>query len=84
MRYRVRKLKPSLEKYLVKRGLVKKWGKAVFFLEDNLSHPSLNFEKIILKRTVFYSFRLDNKYRGICVLGGNEIEIIAFTNHYEK
>jgi len=84
MRYRVRKLKPHLEKYLVKRGLVKKWDKAIFSLEDNLSYPSLNFEKIILKKTVFYSFRLDSKYRGVCVLDRDEIEIVAFTNHYEK
>ena len=84
MGYKIRKLKPRLDKYLVKRGLNKKWNKAKFFLENNLSHPSLNFEKIVLKGTVFYSFRLDNKYRGICILDMDEIEVVAFTNHYEK
>lgn len=84
MGFKVRKINSRLEKWLFKRGLVKKWEKARFFLENDLGYPSLNFEKIVLKRTVFYSFRLDDKYRGLCILAGDEIEVIAFTKHYEK
>lgn len=78
MGYRVKKLRPCLKDYLKKRALNKKWEKARFFLENNLSQPSLNFEKIILKRTIFYSFRLDKKYRGVCVLDKDIIEVIAY------
>lgn len=83
MEHKAKKLKPHLEKYLIKRKLDRKWNKARFLLETNLAHPSLNFEKIIFKRAVFYSFRLDSKYRGICVLDKNVIEVVAFTSHYK-
>ncbi|MCK5320738.1 hypothetical protein KAJ61_05120 [Candidatus Parcubacteria bacterium] len=83
MEYKINPIKPRLKKYLSKHSLCKKWEKAKNFLENDLSYPSLNFEKIILKNTVFYSFRLDKKYRGICVLNKNNIEIILFTNHYK-
>ena len=71
-------------KFLQKHGLLKKWHKVKILLEGNLPHPSLNFEKIILKSNVIYSFRLDKKYRGICLLKNEGvIEIIAFTNHHK-
>ena len=81
--YKIRKINKKLEEYLKKRQLLKKWTKIELLLEDNISHPSLNFEKIILKRTIFYSFRLDKKYRGICIIHKREIEVIVFTNHYK-
>lgn len=80
--YKIREINQKLENYLKKHRLSKKWEKVKLLLEDNISHPSLNFEKIILKRTIFYSFRLDKKYRGICIIHKGEIEIIVFTNHY--
>ncbi|MBA3047385.1 hypothetical protein FP830_03575 [Candidatus Falkowbacteria bacterium] len=83
MKYKIRPIKPRLSEYLDKLGLFKKWEKARIFLENDLSHPSLNFEKIILKSAIFYSFRVDKKYRGICILDKNIIEIILFTNHYK-
>ncbi len=81
--YKIKKINQKLENYLKKHLLSKKWEKIRILLEDNISHPSLNFEKIILKRTVFYSFRLDKKYRGICIICKGEIEVILFTNHYK-
>ena len=83
MKYAVKPIKPRLSKYLDKYNLSEKWEKAKNFLANDLSHPSLNFEKIILKSTVFYSFKLDKKYRGICILSKGQIEIILFTNHYK-
>ena len=83
MDYTIKPLKPRLNKYLKKHNLAKKWAKIICLLENNLSHPSLNFEKIILKSVIFYSFRIDKKYRGICILNKNNIEIILFTNHYK-
>jgi len=82
MNYAIKPLKSHLNEYLKKHNLVKKWKKIAFLLEDNLSHPSLNFEKVIFKSVIFYSFRIDKKYRGICILEKNNIEIILFTNHY--
>jgi len=71
-------------KFLVKKGLLKKWLKTKIFLENNLAHPSLNWEKIIVKHNIVYSFRLDRKYRGVCFFKDSDvIEIIAFTNHYQ-
>ena len=83
MKYTVKPLKINLNKYLEKHNLSKKWIKVNYFLENNLSHPSLNFKKIIFKSTIFYSFRIDKKYRGICILNKNNIEIILFTNNYQ-
>lgn len=83
MNYQVTELNEELKTYLQKRNLEKKWTKAKFWLEKNLSYPSLNFEKILLKSTCFYSFRLDKKFRGLCIINKNTIEIIAFTKHYE-
>lgn len=69
--------------FLKKHDLEKKWFKIKNLLENNLRHPSLNFEKIIIKSTAVYSFRLDEKYRGVCFFKeNNTIEVIAFTNHY--
>ena len=82
MNYVIKPLKLHLNEYLRKHSLVKKWKKIAFLLENNLSHPSLNFEKIILKSIIFYSFRVDKKYRGICILEKNDIEVVLFTNHY--
>ena len=83
MKYKIKQIKSRLNAYLDKHRLCKKWEKAKNFLENDLSHPSLNFEKIIFKNTIFYSFRLDKKYRGICILDKDNIEIILFTNHYK-
>ena len=83
MEYKIKPLKPHLIKYLGKHNLSKKWEKAKYFLANNLSRHSLYFKKIVFKHTVFYSFRLDKKYRGICIFDRNTIEIILFTNHYE-
>ena len=77
-------LNSKQHKFLIKRDLFKKWLKIKIFLENNLGHPSLNWEKIVIKHNTLYSFRLDRKYRGICYLKNDDkIEIIAFTNHYQ-
>ncbi len=81
--YKILLISKKLKKYLESHNLLKKWEKARLLLEADIAHPSLNFEKIILKRTVFYSFRLDKKYRAICLLYDNRIEVILFTNHYK-
>lgn len=83
MGYKIRKLEPNLSKYLLRHNLDRKWIKAKYLLERDLSHPSLHFKKIVLRGTVFYSFRLDKKYRGICILQEDDIEIILFTDHYK-
>ena len=80
--YIIKPLKADLKNYLEKHSLEKKWQKAKLTLEINPAYPALNFEKVVLEGIVFYSFRLDKKYRGICLLNGGEFEIIAFTNHY--
>ena len=48
MNYQIRPLKFHLEKYLAIHFLEKKWEKVKKFLENDLSHPPLNFKKIIL------------------------------------
>jgi Txe/YoeB family toxin of Txe-Axe toxin-antitoxin module len=83
MRIFIQKLSQDLEEYLIKHGLQKKWKKVKYYLEQDISHPSLNFEKIILEGKIYYSFRLDHKYRGICILEKDTIEIFFFTNHYK-
>ncbi|MDP3900376.1 MAG: hypothetical protein Q8Q23_04825 [bacterium] len=83
MAYIIKVLSARLINYLTKYRLDKKWLKVKSLLESSLSHPSLHFKKVMLKGTVFYSFRLDKKYRGICIIKGNIIEIILFTDHYK-
>ena len=83
MPYIIKDIRPDLYTYLAKHSLIDKWHKAESLLANDLSHPSLHFKKIVLKGTAFYSFRLDKKYRGICAVHGNIIEVIVITAHYQ-
>lgn len=79
----VKPLKDDINEYLKRRQLEKKFQKAVDFFEQDINHPSLNIEILEPKHLRVYSFRIDRKYRAIFILTGNEIEVIAVTNHYK-
>lgn len=86
---KVKPLSKKLENILKKYSLSKKYLKQKTLLEQNPHYPSLKFE--LLKETKdlnpqLYSFRLDSKYRAICIKlkGLNEVEVISFFDHYER
>lgn len=81
---RVKKLNSHLEKYLARRGLIRKFEKQTKFLIENPLHPSLNLELLEPKASGYYSFRIDRKYRAIFVFTNpDEIEIIDVNLHYQ-
>jgi Txe/YoeB family toxin of Txe-Axe toxin-antitoxin module len=80
---KIKKIRGDLEDYLKKHNLLKKFSKAKKLFENDPFYPSLITELLEPKERLIYSFRLDRKYRALFIyLGENEIEIIAFTNHY--
>ena len=81
---KIKKIRDDLESYLKKHNLTKKYEKAKKLFENDPFYPSLNTELLEPKERLIYSFRLDRKYRALFIyIGENEIEIIAFTNHYK-
>ena len=80
----IKELRDDLVKYLKKHNLTDKFEKAKRLFEANPLYPSLHVELLEPKHRLIYSFRLDRKYRALFIYSGeNEIEIIAFTNHYK-
>lgn len=81
---KIKPLRKDISEYLAKHNLRKKYNKASLLFEDNIRHPSLNCELLEPAWRGIYSFRIDNKYRALFFIDGNEAEIIAVTNHYKK
>jgi plasmid maintenance system killer protein len=76
-------LDSDLREYLVRRNLSKKYSKQIEFLKRNRFHPGLHFELLEPHEMKIYSFRIDKRYRAICVyIEKDIIEIIEITNHY--
>jgi plasmid maintenance system killer protein len=81
---KIKELRDDLVIYLNKHQLTAKYNKAKGLFENNPLYPSLHVELLEPKHRLIYSFRLDKKYRALFIYtGSDEIEIIAFTNHYK-
>ena len=81
---KIKPIRSDLEIYLQKHTLTKKYNKAKALFELDPLYPSLNTELLEPKDRLIYSFRLDRKYRALFIyVKKDEIEIIAFTNHYK-
>lgn len=77
-------LNKEQRKYLSEHNLVHKFEKQYQQLLKNPRHPGLNLEILEPKNRGIYSFRLDKKYRVICIFDCNqEVEILTITNHYK-
>jgi len=77
-------LNKDQRKYLSDHKLVRKFEKQYQQLLKNPRHPSLNLEILEPKNRGIHSFRLDKKYRVICIFDINqEVEILTITNHYK-
>ena len=82
---KIKPLRKDLKDYLQKHQLEKKWQKILKYLQDNLSHPSLNLELLKPHWRGIYSFRVNRKYRAIFfITPKKEIEVFQITNHYKK
>lgn len=79
----IKPVKASINEYLIRHQLGKKFQKCVELFEQDNNHPSLGVELLEPKHLKVYSLRIDRKYRAIFIRTGNEIEIIAVTNHYK-
>ncbi|OGM90802.1 hypothetical protein A2755_00210 [Candidatus Wolfebacteria bacterium RIFCSPHIGHO2_01_FULL_48_22] len=78
-------LRVDVREYLRKRQLTKKWDKARALFEQDIHHPSLNFELLEPHWRGIYSFRIDRKYRALFFLTPRgTAEVFAVTNHYKK
>lgn len=80
----IKPINARVEKQLKRLGLTAKFKKQSALFETNLSHPSLNTEKLEPKSVGLYSFRIDKKYRAIFRIRNSEVEIILITKHYQK
>lgn len=81
---RVKNLRDDLVTYLAEHGLTKKWAKCRVLFEADPFYPSLHVELLEPKERRIYSLRLDRRYRALFIyLGNQEVEIVAFTNHYK-
>lgn len=81
---RIKPLRDDLSLYLKKHNLTEKYSKCKMLFQQNPFYPSLHVELLEPKHRLIYSFRLDRKYRALFIYTGDqEIEIIAFTNHYK-
>lgn len=81
---KIKPLKTKLNSFAIRHNLAKKLAKQLKLLEENITHPSLNTEKLEPKEFRLYSFRIDRKYRAIFILlSSEEIEIIDINDHYQ-
>lgn len=80
---KVKSLHLDLLKYLETRNLKKKWDKQVSIFLKDPRHPSLHTEILSPRERKIYSFRIDQKYRAIFVIRGDEAEIIDINDHYQ-
>ncbi|MCX6581346.1 MAG: hypothetical protein NT166_14330 [Candidatus Aminicenantes bacterium] len=81
---RIKPLRDDLTLYLKKHNLTEKYNKSKMLFQQNPFYPSLHVELLEPKHRLIYSFRLDRKYRALFIYTDEqEIEIIAFTNHYK-
>ena len=81
---KIKPLRDDLNEYILKNNLLNKCQKALFLLESNIRHPSLNTELLEPRWRGIYSFRIDRKYRALFFITNDEIEIFQITNHYKK
>jgi Txe/YoeB family toxin of Txe-Axe toxin-antitoxin module len=81
---KIKPLRNDLTKYLHKHHLVSTYEKARSLFENNPFHPSLKTKILEPKHRLIYSFRLDKKHRALFIyVSEDEIEIVAFTKHYQ-
>ena len=81
---KIKPLRKDLTDFLTRHNLLKKWNKAEKLFNENIRHPSLNTELLQPQWRGIYSFRIDQKYRALFFLTGEESEIFQITNHYKK
>ncbi|OGG57643.1 hypothetical protein A2765_05890 [Candidatus Kaiserbacteria bacterium RIFCSPHIGHO2_01_FULL_56_24] len=76
-------LRADQEEFLKRRNLLRKYEKQKKLFEENIFHPSLNFELLEPKHLQIYSFRIDRKYRAIFIfMEPDVVEIVDVNNHY--
>ena len=77
-------LNTHVQKLLHKYHLKTKLTKQLLLLSQNPKHRSLNFELLQPKEHGIYSFRIDRKFRALCVFRPDKqaIEILTLTVHY--
>ncbi len=81
----VEPLRPDLRKFLVKRGLIRKFEKQRVLFLANPRHPSLNTERLEPKEFKIYSFRIDKKYRAVFIFKTPAtIEVVDINDHYQR
>lgn len=75
---------PKVIEQAKKHNLSKKFTKCCVLIATDLKHPSLKVELIQPKALGIYSFRIDQKNRGLFLFRDNKksIEIVAITVHY--
>ena len=79
----IKKLRPDLEKKIIRYGLREKFAKAKDLFEDNPAHPSLHTELLEPKQFKIYSFRIDRKFRALFIITQTGVELTDINLHYQ-
>lgn len=81
---KIHPLRADQERFLKRRNLLHRYEKQKRLFEENIFHPSLNFELLGPKQMQIYSFRIDRKYRALFIFTNpNSVEIVDINNHYQ-
>lgn len=78
-------LSKKVKDKIKKHSLQKKFNKQIELLKIDPKHPSLNVELLEPKEYGVYSFRIDQKYRGLFIFRSDKqvIEVLVITVHYK-
>lgn len=79
----IKKLRPDLEKKIIRYGLREKFAKAKALFEGNPGHPSLHTELLEPKQFKIYSFRMDRKFRALFIITPGGVELTDINLHYQ-
>ena len=78
----IKKLRPDLERKVIRYGLREKYAKAKILFEENPRRPSLHFELLEPRQFRIYSFRIDHKFRAVFIITRGGIEVTDVNLYY--
>ena len=80
----IKPINNNIRRQLTLWRLAKKFKKQAELFEVDVSHPSLNTEKLEPKHVGLYSFRIDKQYRAIFRIRNGAAEVLHISKHYRK
>ena len=76
------KVVPQVRKKARKLGLINQLDEQISLFTNNPKHPSLNLEKLELKKRNIWSFRINDQWRALTVKDKNTIWIYDLVDYH--